>query len=505
MSHTPLISFDGVTIRRDFNVLFSDASFELMAGDRLAVTGGSGSGKSSLLNVILGAAHAHQGALNPRGKLVFSGSVAIAGHKVGAGNESFEWLTHNAGVLFQSEALFEGQTVGYNLRFALLHGSGHGPGKPVNSVTLYHLLASVQLPSPSPTPAETDAFLKKDVGTLSGGQRKRVALARALALNPRLLLLDEPTSGLDPDTSMAIADTIREICLRERTAVLCITHDPAFAERLACNKVATIDKDAKRLRFRSVATEQTVGSELACDTDHGYVTSQHQKQRHARFYTRQLFSRLGRLLWDGSQLCFPVSLITGAGLVIQAVSGPPLIQRFLAEGVTAGVFLGMGTIIPSLLVIGLCASGLTGELAQRKNNAQLDYLRLIGLSPARMLGIPATVGFVLAMPVLICLSEVLMLQGGRLVLQAVGHAGHNISAQDYWTQVWSLITPSMFFRSIVKGLTHGGLIGAAVCWYGFRSGPGESGLRSSIASCVVLASLLIIVADVVWSILWPGA
>ena len=509
MTRAPFIEFSGVTLVRGDDTLFENASFSLLPGDRLAVTGGSGCGKSSLLSAALGRARIQRsGRRAGRRRLtLLKGSIKVHGCVPTRHGDALDWLTENAGVLFQSEALFEGRSVLYNLSFPVKHGRAQTVAATEATGTndfLTDLLRSVDLVEADATSAGISKLLHTKVGNLSGGQRKRVALARSMAQRPKLLLLDEPTSGLDPETSASVAATIRGICDRDATTVLCITHDPGFAKLIACNKIAFIDKDTKTFVMQkdepAAVTAAPTGLADATGTAHlgGF-----RQLRQMRFYASQLLCRFGRLLWDGGKLCVPVALIAGAGLVIQAVAGPKLIQRFLAQGVVAGVFLGMGTIIPSLLVIGLCGSGLTGELAQKKHTDQLEYLRLIGVSPSLLLAFPFFVGMLLAVPLLIWLSEFLMLAGGAIALLGFEHQSR-VSAAKFWYEVWQLVDTEMFMRSAIKGSTHGGIIGIAVCWFGFRSRPGESGLRAAIASCVLVSSLLVIIADVLWSWHWAG-
>jgi ABC-type transporter Mla maintaining outer membrane lipid asymmetry permease subunit MlaE len=128
---------------------------------------------------------------------------------------------------------------------------------------------------------------------------------------------------------------------------------------------------------------------------------------------------------------------------------------------------------------------------------------LVGVSPFLLLTVPIVVGMLLAVPLLIWISEFLMLAGGALALTGFEHQSR-VSAAKFWYEIWQLVDVEMFLRSAVKGITHGAIVGSAVCWFGFRSGPGESGLRSAIASCVLLSSLLVILADVLWSWHWAG-
>ena len=503
----PLIRFHDVSLGRDKGPFFEHASFDLMPGDRMAITGKSGCGKSSLLSAILGRARRPKGRMRfaKKGYLRLSkGTIEVGGYRVECRADVIMWLVRNAGVLFQSErSLFEGRTAFYNIAYPLRYGSvrsAHAGQPSMDSPFVAALLKQVELVDDKADGEKVLDVLKSDIGDLSGGQRKRVALARAMALQPRLLLLDEPTSGLDPLTSLTVADTIRKLSVRDGTTVLCITHDPSFAERLDCRTLAEIEKNKRSIALTQRDSAKRASSFVGPDAATG-VGLEPQRLRRMLLYGSRIAVRFCRLAWDGFKLCAPVALIAGAGLVVQAVAGPRLIQRFLPEGVTAGVFLGMGTILPALLVIGLSASGLTGELSQMKNDDQLNFLRLIGVRPAFLLGAPFVLAMSLTLPLLVWLSEVLMLAGGYLTLLGFRHQS-SISATKFLNEVMRLVEVEMFTRSAVKGVTHGALIGLAVCWFGFRSERGQGGLRKAIAGCVIASSLLVIVADILWSWYW---
>ena len=174
------------------------------------VLGGSGSGKSTMLRLLLGLEEYDRG------------SVQLLGHEVKAATRGeHAELMMQLGMLFQFGALLDSMSVYDNVGFALRHVR-HMPEDQIRQIVRENLLM-VGL-------KEVEDLLPSQ---LSGGMRKRVALARAIAHQPKLLLVDEPTSGLDP----IMADTIIELIIqmRERlgVTVLCITHDIGAAFRIA--------------------------------------------------------------------------------------------------------------------------------------------------------------------------------------------------------------------------------------------------------------------------------
>lgn len=183
------------------HVIHDGLDLEVRRGEILAVVGGSGTGKSVLLNTILGLKH-------PEG-----GRVEIFGRDVHdpSGDAQVERRT---GVMFQGGALFSALTVSQNVE-APLHEHTDLPDEFVRELAVLKIRL-VGLPS------RAAALMPAD---LSGGMRKRVGIARALALDPELLFLDEPTAGLDPIGAAEFDDLIRSLCDSLGLTVLIVTHD----------------------------------------------------------------------------------------------------------------------------------------------------------------------------------------------------------------------------------------------------------------------------------------
>ncbi len=512
MDNTMLIQVDKLALHRVGRELFSDLSFHLRAGERLAIMGSSGSGKSSLLQAFLGrltvgGRYVH-GRHWPR---VVAGTIQLGGIPIKRRREWPGWLSANAGILFQSGALFEGRSVKYNLSFPFRYmppNADRSSPRP-DTKTLSEALVQVGLIDEETAHNVADNFLKKRVRDLSGGEQKRVALARALVLRPRLLLLDEPTSGLDSYNSSLVAETIRNLSQLHNVAILCITHDPRFVEQVEFNKLVELKtlpaKNDKQLLLSVKGIERggwsSAPSPLQSPMAKRLSLFIRKGWQRIVMMTSQTVMRAVQIIINGALVCVPVGLIAGAGLTIQSVAAPRLVQSFLAQGVVAAIFHGMGTIVPALLVIALCASGLTGELAQRKHGNQLEYLRLLGVKPWIILGIPIVLALLFVLPLLIWLTELMMLTGGAIALRFY-ETRYAMTATRYWNEVWRLIDEAMWQRSAIKGVTHGGLIGLVACFFGFMCGTGEDGLRRAVARCVLFSTLLIIIADVMWSWYW---
>jgi phospholipid/cholesterol/gamma-HCH transport system ATP-binding protein len=198
-----VIDIRGLITRFGSNLVHDGLDLTLPAGEVLALVGGSGSGKTTLLRQVIGLLQPQQGQIRVFGQPVFSGNALVD-----------RQLRRRFGVLFQQGALFSALNVLENIAFPLRELRW------LDRDTIHDLvmikLAMVEL-------EPQHAWLMP--AELSGGMIKRVALARALALEPELLLLDEPTAGLDPDRSEAFVALIRRLRDQLGLTVVLVTHD----------------------------------------------------------------------------------------------------------------------------------------------------------------------------------------------------------------------------------------------------------------------------------------
>ncbi len=219
MSTTPKIELIDVHMRFGDKVVLDGVDLVVEAGESMVVIGGSGVGKSVMLKIVLGL-------LEPT-----SGRVLVDGQDVTrlTGRER-EAVNRKFGMLFQGAALFDSLTVWQNVAFSLIQGQGveHEAARRI----AFEKLAAVGL-------GDDVAVLYPD--ELSGGMKKRVALARAIAAEPEIIFFDEPTTGLDPIMADVI-DALIVKCVRDLGATaLSITHDMISARRIA-DRVAMLYK-----------------------------------------------------------------------------------------------------------------------------------------------------------------------------------------------------------------------------------------------------------------------
>ena len=188
-------------------------------GETLAVLGRSGTGKSVLLRLIIGLAKPD------------SGPVRIDGEDIaGLGLDKMSAIRKKMGFLFQHAALYDSMTIAENVAFPLEHHR-RGMSKSERADRVKDLLAEVGL----------EGGFEKMPSDISGGMQKRVGLARALALEPKILLLDEPTAGLDPISSGEINDLILKLQRERQMASIVVTHDLHSARTIA-DRLAILDE-----------------------------------------------------------------------------------------------------------------------------------------------------------------------------------------------------------------------------------------------------------------------
>ena len=200
---SPILEFSGVTLVFDDVVAVENVSFRVNEGATLVIFGTAGSGKSVLLKLSLGL-------LKPDG-----GQIYLFGEKIDdLPEEDLFSLRRQAGMVFQEGALFDSLTVGDNVAYPILNQGDEIPSPEEVEARVREALSFVEL----------DQTYDKLPSELSGGMKRRVAIARAIVNRPRLVLYDSPTAGLDPIT----AHTIMTLVLKERDMAnvtsLLVTH-----------------------------------------------------------------------------------------------------------------------------------------------------------------------------------------------------------------------------------------------------------------------------------------
>jgi phospholipid/cholesterol/gamma-HCH transport system ATP-binding protein len=197
----PIVVFDDVSLAFDEKVILRNISFTLKTGHTKIFLGASGAGKSTILRLILGL-------LKPDG-----GQIFVNGERVDNMTEDqLMSVRADLGMVFQEGALFDSLSVRENVGYKLFEESNVAFDHA--NVRVEEVLGFVGLRE----------YIDRKPSELSGGQRRRVAIARAMAAKPRILLYDEPTTGLDPITSVTIDDEIIKLRDLEGVSSILVTH-----------------------------------------------------------------------------------------------------------------------------------------------------------------------------------------------------------------------------------------------------------------------------------------
>ncbi len=206
----PIIEVEGLVRAFGPQTVLNGVSFNIFPGDTFVIMGGSGCGKSTLLKHLIGT------------EVPTSGSIKIFGKEiVGISDSEHQKIRRRYGMLFQSGALFQSLTVAENVALPLIEHTDLDPGLIDTVVTMK--LEQVGL---------TGHGHKKPT-QISGGMKKRVALARALALDPPLLFSDEPTAGLDPIMTAVVDELTMDLTKKIGCTAVVVTHDMNSVFRIA--------------------------------------------------------------------------------------------------------------------------------------------------------------------------------------------------------------------------------------------------------------------------------
>lgn len=214
----PIVIFDDVSLAFDDAVVLRNISFTLLAGHTKIILGASGSGKSTTLKLILGL-------LTPD-----SGVIYVNGRRIDQMSEA-ELMAVRAdlGMVFQEGALFDSLTVAENVGYKLYEETQMPADEVRNRVE--EVLGFIAL----------GEYIDRMPSELSGGQRRRVAIARAMAAKPRLLLYDEPTTGIDPITAITVDDEIIKLRDLENVSSILVTHQLRDAFYVATHEAVRRD------------------------------------------------------------------------------------------------------------------------------------------------------------------------------------------------------------------------------------------------------------------------
>ena len=228
---SPAVVFDKVSFAFDEHVVLRDISFSIPKGSMKILLGASGAGKSVVLKLILGLLRQD------------SGTILVNGHQIDHMTErELMPLRADIGMLFQESALFDSLTVAENVGYRLYEETD----MPLDQVRsrIEEVLGFIGL----------EEYIDRMPSELSGGQRRRVAIARAMAAKPNLLLFDDPTSGLDPILATTVNDEIVKLRDLGHVTSIVVTHQIRDAFYVATHRALVTDR-----RPQIVAADEATG------------------------------------------------------------------------------------------------------------------------------------------------------------------------------------------------------------------------------------------------------
>ena len=221
MDREPVIIVKNLTARFGSNLVFENVNFEVYKGEILVIVGESGCGKSTLLKILIGLQKPSSG------QVLYQGTDIVS-----ADDDRLNEYRRNIGVLFQSAALFSSMTIRENIALPLQEYTSLDADAISDVIKMK--LGMVNLAGyENHYPAE-----------LSGGMKKRAGIARAMALDPRILFFDELSAGLDPVTAVELDDLIIKTNEALNATMLIVTHELESIYKIA-HRVLMLDKDAK--------------------------------------------------------------------------------------------------------------------------------------------------------------------------------------------------------------------------------------------------------------------
>jgi phospholipid/cholesterol/gamma-HCH transport system ATP-binding protein len=444
-------------------ITLQSLNLEIRGAENVAIIGPSGSGKSILLRCLLGL------------MTLDSGSVQILDHSV----DGRPVTLSGVGVAFQEPGLFDGLTVAENLQLA---SEAELPNRRFRDLLSEVGLEQVNLDASSTV--------------LSGGQQKRVALARAFLHGNELLVLDEPTSGLDPGSIREVVSLLQE---KTRTrSLLLITHDYEVALALS-DRVLLLDEGRLREVTPEAKTEEQAVEHLETALRTAEAPDVDSEPAPSSSRGWGVWAALRSFLWRSVPLTAAIMAVLGVLLVVQTAGlGFIDISRYVPEAVVNSVFRELAPLVIGLLLAGRLGAEMASEVAGMRYSAQLDSMHVLGISPVKKLLIPNMIASAITFPINVLLGAFLAAAGGAWIAQ-FPWSGLSIGVTRFRYLAQEALTPLLVGAAALKGICMG--VGVALVCYGIGSRAVRSAaqLGTAVTQAVFAGSVTVILIDFLFS------
>lgn len=511
-----LFKFQNVAVTLAGRRVLDGLNWELREGECAVLLGRSGSGKTVFLHTLLGL-------------------IAPDGGSVSTPVFERDDLFRQVAVMFQEDSLLDERTVEANIATAVEERADafSGPFLPKTGQAIDEVLREVQL-----NPAEKR---RKLPSSLSGGEQRRVALARALVRRPRVLIADEPTTGLDPASSAVIYDLLGGLIRARGMSALIITHDPACASRLgypvyylspvegrmpcwpAPEGVSPEERDRSLLLWMNDQIAADIARRKNAPAQEEHVE---QPKRSIAELSGMFVDRLGAaglimtrlksapsiflllrnfMQWGIGSLPLTALIFILLGVVMQAQTENAVLQygvsRYLPELVAMSL-LRLAPILTGFLVAGRCGSAISAHIGYMRLSGQFRALRTMRIDPERGLFPPLFWSLIVAVPLLALAGIWLGAVGALIVLNSpLSHA--RIGVDFFMSDFPAHLTADEISVVIAKGM----LIGAGIALIAFSGGArpkrSPSEVTSAITGGLVASFIWITVVDTVVSLMFP--
>lgn len=512
-------SFGPRTVLRQINLTIAE-------GESVVIVGPSGSGKSVLLKLICG--------FEPPTE----GRVEIAGQDWSRLNQpETDALRHLFGMVFQDDALFDTCTVEENVTFPLEVRGGVTLSRAEITQKARDALRMVKL----------EQYARHRTVELSGGTRRRVGLARALAVSPRIILYDEPTTGLDPATARDVTTLIRQLNQQHpQITTVTITHDylcaAAIADRIFYLNRATQSlqeitaemlalkrqhgdgeaylkaaRDWIETRFEAVSPDSAVESRqpdvrpVSAILQAAGVVPQTIGQLTRLFFAMGKplrFKDFRERVFEFGVNLLPIvclaSFFIGMIGMVQAYAGIRRSKMFLDPSTlpriyAAGFLKVLAPLLVGILIAGWVGAHISAEIGTRRFRHQFEALRMFAISPERFLLAPIVLALVVTVPVMTLLAAWAGILGGWWMWGTFGESSQSYLANALTLAVFNL-RDALYV--VVKSMLIGVMIGTVGYQQGMLPKKDEKDIANATKNSILLASLLIVMMDFVANYLY---